>query len=230
MTLPFDWLIGGPPVATPTVPGGTPPYNPTFQSGDVQYAGPNNTFAGSINFIYGNALPQPEGGTGPGLILGSGPGVTFFVTTDEAYTTSDPGNELIIAAGETQSGSSQPGGELFLLGGASDLGMGGLMQVQGGTSASGPGGDAVFQGGNSTGGIPGDAFVTGGQNGTQGANVHLVMTEINGISGVVRIRVNSTPLIDFFADGSVYLYLGNGFGAPGQKLTSQGPGLPVIWA
>ena len=228
VTLPFDWLIGGPAPAGGS-PGGEPPYNPTFQSGDVQYEAPNG-FAGRINFIYGNALPNPAGNTGPGLILGSGPGVTFFVTTDEAYTASDPGNELIIAAGETQGGSSQPGGQLFLLGGASDLGMGGLLQLQGGTSANGPGGDAVFQGGNSTGGIPGDAFVTGGQNGTQGANVHLICTEINGIPGVVRIRVNSTPLIDFFANGAIFLYNGGGFGTAGQKLTSQGPGMPVIWS
>src|SRR5271156_1474489 len=193
MTLPFDWLIGGPAAAGGS-PGGEPPYDPTFQSGDVQYAGPNG-FAGSINFIYGNALPNPGGGTGPGLILGSGPGVTFFVTTDEEYTVNDPGNDLIFAAGETQSVSSQAGGNFTVYGGASYSGIGGTATWQGGTSYQGNGGPAILAGGNATqGGIPGDAYVIGGtgQAPAQGANVHLVMTEVNSIAGVVRIRVNST--------------------------------------
>jgi hypothetical protein len=230
MTLPFDWLIGGPPQLTP---GGEPPYDPTFQSGDVQYAGPDGTLAGSINFIFGLDLPNPAGGSGPGLILGSGPGVTFFMTTDEAYTVSDPGNDLIIAAGEVQPDSTQAGGNLTCFGGSAYSGLGGTATWQGGTSFLGAGGPAVLAGGNATqGGIPGDAFVIGGsgQAPAQGANVHLIMTEVNNISGVVRIRVNSTPLIDFFANGAIYLYNGGGFGTAGQHLTSQGPGLPVIWS
>jgi hypothetical protein len=198
----------------------------------VQYAGPNG-FAGSINFIFGLNLPNPAGGNGPGLILGSGPGVTFFVTTDEAYTVEDPGNDLIFAAGETQTGSSQSGGNFTVYGGASYSGIGGTATVQGGTSYQGNGGAAILAGGNATdGGVPGDAYVIGGTgaNPSQGANCHLIMTEVNGISGVVRIRVNSTPLFDFFHDGSIYVYNGNGFGTPGQKLTSQGPGMPVIWS
>jgi hypothetical protein len=236
VTLPFDWLIGGPPESSGGSPGGNP-YNPTFQSGDVQYAGPNDTFAGSADFEFGENVPNPGGVNGPFLLLGSGygPGGTgnprvFWIGTDEAFDLNTPGNFLGITAGEVQPGSSQPGGELFLVAGAADTGRGGLLQLQGGTSADGPGGDTVLQGGNSTGGIPGDVFVTGGQNGTQGANVHLIATMVNGISGVVRIRVNSTPLIDFFANGAIYLYSGGGFGTAGQHITSQGPGLPVIWA
>jgi len=234
MTLPFDWLIGGPTTTGGGTPGGEPPYDPTFQSGDVQYAGPNGTFAGSINMIFGLDLPNPSGTNGPGLLLGSSATpFTFWIIQDEAYTLAEAGNSLGITAGETQAGSSQPGGAIFMVGGGADLGTGGAVTVQGGTSAQGNGGFTTLAGGNATqGGIPGDVFVIGGagQAPSQGANVHLIMTQVNSISGVVRIRVNSTPLIDFFHDGSVYLYLGGGFGTAGQHLTSQGPGLPVIWS
>lgn len=227
----FDWLIGGP---VPLTPGGTgaAAYNPIFESGAVQYAGPDNTLLGDINFIYGKNLPNPAGGHGPGLILGSGPGVTFFGTTDQAYTVNDPGNDLIFAAGETQPFSSQAGGNLLFLGGSSYSGLGGTATWQGGTSFLGQGGSALLAGGNATqGGIPGDAFVVGGtgQAPSQGANVHLVMTQINGISGVVRIRVNSDPLFDFFHDGSLYIYNGGGWGLGGQPLVSGGPGQPAKW-
>ena len=232
MTLPFDWLIGGPAVLTP---GGTgaAAYNPTFQSGAVQYAGPNGSLLGNINFLFGTNLPNPAGGNGPGLILGSGPGVTFFATTDQAYTVNDPGNDLIFAAGEVQPFSTEPGGNLTMFGGAAYYGLGGAATWQGGTSFKGNGGPGVVAGGNATdGGIPGDAYLLAGsgQNPSQGANAHAIMTMVNGISGVFRIRVNSTPLFDFFHDGSIYIYNGGGFGTAGQKITSQGAGLPVIWS
>lgn len=231
MTLPFDWLIGGPAPAGGS-PGGNP-YNPTFQSGDVQYAGPNG-FAGSDNLIFGLDLPNPSGTRGPALLLGSSATpFTFWIIQDEAFTTADAGNSLGITAGETQAGSSQPGGDIFIVGGGADLGVGGAVTVQGGTSAQGNGGFATLAGGNATdGGIPGDAFVIGGagESPGQGANVHLIMTEVNGIAGVVRIRVNSTPLFDFFKDGSIFIYNGGGFGTAGQHLTSQGPGKPVVWS
>ena len=146
---------------------------------------------------------------------------------------STPGNNLIITSGETQGSGTANGGYLLLIGGGSFAGTGGTATCQGGTSANGTGGPAILAGGNATnGGIPGDAYVIGGagQAPGQGANVHLIMTEVNDISGVVRIRVNSTPLIDFYHDGSIYLYDGNGFGTAGQHLTSQGPGMPVIWS
>jgi hypothetical protein len=231
MTTPFDWLIGGP--QAQSSPGGSP-YNPTFESGDVQYAGPAGSFAGNDNMIFGLNLPNPSGTPGPGLLLGSSATpFTFWIIQDQAFTTSDAGMSLGITAGETQSGSSQPGGNLTIIGGGADLGTGGGLTLQGGTSAAQNGGPTTLAGGNATsGGIPGDVYVIGGAGmaPSQGANVHLIMTEIAGISGVVRIRVNSTPLIDFYHDGSIYLYNGGGFGTSGQKLTSQGAGQPVIWS
>lgn len=228
----FDWLIGGPQLAAFTGAA----YNPIFESGQIAYAGPNGTLTGTNNVIFGLNLPNPSGTNGPGLLLGSqgtGSPFTFWVIQDQAFTINDAGMSLGITAGEVQPGSSQPGGNLFFVAGGADLGTGGTMTVQGGTSARGHGGQGILAGGNATnGGIPGDAFVIGGagQNPGQGANVHLIMTMVNGISGVVRIRVNSTPLFDFFHDGSIYIYDGGGFGTAGQKITSQGAGLPVMWA
>lgn len=232
MTLPFDWLIGGPGAS-----GAAGVYEPAFQSGYLQYIGPSGAFVANANFEVGLNLPNPSGTAGPGLLLGSGGGhgtpVTFAIIQDEAFDASTPGNNLIITSGETQGSGTAKGGYLLLIGGGSFAGTGGTATCQGGTSANGTGGPAILAGGNSTnGGIPGDAYVIGGagQAPGQGANVHLIMTEVNNISGVVRIRVNSTPLIDFYHDGSIYLYDGGGFGTAGQKLTSQGPGMPVIWS
>jgi hypothetical protein len=116
-----------------------------------------------------------------------------------------------------------------MIGGGSASGLGGTLQAQGGTSVSGNGGPAVLQGGNSTSGIPGDAFVSGGQAGTQGANVHLIMTTVAGTSGVVRIRNNSDPIIDVYADGRIYLYKGGGFGTAGQSLKTNGATGAAYW-
>lgn len=209
------------------------PYNPIFQSGQVQYAGPGGGLAGSNNLIFGLALPNPGGTPGPALLLGSGGGngspVWAWIIQDQAFDSVTPGNNLGITAGETQPAGIQPGGELFIIAGASFGGRGGVLQLQGGTSFNGPGGFGILQGGNSTNGPAGDAFVTGGQNGTAGANVHLIMTTVNGISGVVRIRNNSTILWDFYPDGSIFSYLGGGFGTSGQSLKTQGAGLPAQW-
>ena len=216
-----------------------PGYQAAFGSGYLQYGGPTGV-TGNINFEVGTNLPNPSGTNAPGFLIGSGGGngtpVNAWIITDQAYDALTPGNNLGITAGETQGSGTANGGMLFLLGGGSYGGTGGTLQLQGGTSANATGGPAILAGGNATnGGVPGDAYVIGG-GGTvpsgagQGANVHLIMTLQNGISGVVRIRVNSTPLIDFFHDGSIYLYLGGGFGTTGQHLTTQGAGLPAKWA
>jgi hypothetical protein len=231
---PFDWLIGGPTALTP----GGGPYDPTFQSGDIQYVGPNGTLAGSGDLEFGQNIPTPSGVNGPFLLLGSGYGPggsgtprVFWIGTDEAYDANTPGNFLGITAGETQPSGTASGGELFIIGGASFGGMGGLLQLQGGTSYNGNGGEAVIQGGNATnGGIPGDAFVEGGVVGSQGANVHLIPTTLNNISGVIRHRWNSAIVWDEFVSGAWYFYNGGGYGLAGQPLVSGGPGQPVSWA
>lgn len=211
-------------------------YNPTFGAGYVAYGGQNG-ITGNINFEFGTNLPNPSGTNGPALLLGSGLGngtaQPFWVITDQAYDLSTPGNLLGITSGETQPNSTQPGGLLWMIGGGADLGIGGATIVQGGTSARFNGGPATVQGGSATnGGIPGDVFIIAGtgQAPGQGANVHLIMTEVAGISGVLRIRVNSTPLFDFYHDGSIFVYNGGGFGTAGQKLTSGGMGSPVTWS
>lgn len=209
-------------------------FNSTFQSGDLIYSGANGLTA-NANFEVGTNLPNPSGNPGPAMLLGSGGGsgtnVSAWLIQDQAFDTATPGNDLGITAGETQPGSTQRGGNLLLIAGASDQGVGGTMTVQGGTTVGGTGGQAIVAGGNSTNGPAGDAFVIGGQNGTAGANVHLIATKLNGVSGDVRVRINSTILLQFLSTGEIFLTLsGTGSGTAGQKLTSQGPGLPAKWA
>jgi hypothetical protein len=230
MTVPYDWVIGGPPVATP----GGDPYNPTFESGEVQYAGPNDGFAGNINMIFGLDLPNPSGINGPGLLLGSSATpFTFWIIQDQAYTTTNAGFNLGITAGETQGSGTANGGNLSLYGGGSYGGTGGATLIQGGTSATANGGAVTIQGGSATaGGIPGDVYVIGGSGEApgQGANVHLIMSLDNAISGDVRIRVNSTILIQFLHQGQIYLTSsGTGAGLAGQPLVSGGASGAANW-
>jgi len=157
-----------------------------------------------------------------------------WILTDQAYDNSADGNFIGITAGETQGAGTANGGELFLAGGGSFGGLGGLLQLQGGTSAHAAGGSAVLQGGSATGStgaaVPGDAFVSGGVIGKQGGNVHLIATLLNGIPGDVRIRINSTILMQFLSNGEIYLTAsGTGAGLAGQALVSGGVGAPAKW-
>lgn len=212
-------------------------YQSFFQTGYVQYIGPNNALAGNINFEFGTNLPNPSGTNGPALLLGSGAGGgvanPFWVITDQAYDLLTPGNQLGITAGETQPGSTQAGGLLWLIGGGADLGTGGGILLQGGTSARQNGGAATLAGGNATnGGIPGDAFVIagGGLAPGQGANVHLIATDINGVAGDVRIRSNSVILWQFLKNGEIFATKsGTGAGLAGQPLVSGGVGAAAGW-
>jgi len=222
-------------------------YQPIFQSGPVQYAGPNRTFLGSDNMIFGLDLPNPAharstpGTGGASLLLGTGgaenPNRDFWIITDQAFTNALDGNTLGITAGETQAAGTANGGLLWLLGGASFGGTGGELLLQGGTSRNGAGGQTVLTGGNSSQslgvsvGPAGDVFVIGGQVGNAGANVHLIMTLLGGIAGDVRIRVNSTILLQFLQFGEIYLTAsGTGAGLAGQPLVSGGIGAPAKWA
>ena len=223
----FESIVNGVNQPSPGV------YTPTFQSGYVVYTGPNGTLTASPSFQFGTNLPNPSGIPGNALFLGadsgSGVQVSTWIITDQAQDVNTPGPMLGMTAGEAQPNSTEPGGLLWFLGGAASLGTGGEFIGQGGTSLSGTGGNAILQGGNSTNGIPGDAYVIAGENGTQGANVQLLATTLNGISGVIRHRWNSNFIWDEFHDGSWYFYLGGGFGLAGQYPASQGPGLPVTW-
>jgi hypothetical protein len=203
-------------------------WNETFQSGQVQYIGPNNTLNGSNNLIFGLKLPNPSGITAPGLLLGSDVSQAWLIT-DQAADSVTNGINLGITAGETQPAGNATGGTLELFGGGAFAGTGGAFTAQGGTSFNGPGGPTTISGGNSTHGVPGDLFLIGGQTGTQGANVHLIMTNINGIPGFLRIRVNSTILYQINANGSI-LIGGSNPGQPGQPLVSGGPLGTATWA
>jgi hypothetical protein len=212
-------------------------YQAAFGSGPVQYAGPSGQLAGSDNLIFGLNLPNPAGIPGAALLAGSGGGngqnVTFWFITDQAFDTLSPGNDIYHTAGETQPGSAARGGNWTVIAGASDEGQGGQVTIQGGTSVTGPAGITIVQGGNNTfGNLPaGDVFIIGGQEGSQGASVHLIATSLNGISGFIRHRVNSTIRWDEYpGDGTWFFYDGSGFGSDGAPVISKGPGQPVGFA
>lgn len=197
-----------------------------FQSGFLQYTGPNRQFKANINFIVGTNIPNPSGTNAPALLIGSGVPQAWIIP-DQAYTNADNGVDLGITAGETQPAGTARGGNLLLIGGGSFGGTGGALTLQGGTSLNGPAGATTVAGGNSTNDIAGDVFIIGGQTGTQGANVHLIMTKVNGISGTVRIRVNSTILYEIDEHGA--LYVGGSAGTAGQTLVSGGIGASTHW-
>lgn len=209
-------------------------YSPIFQSGYVVYTGAGSSFQANIAFEFGTNIPNPSGVPGAALLLGSGGGkgipATTWIISDQAYDALTPGNTLGITAGETQASGIANGGLLWLIGGASFGGTGGELLLQGGTSLNGPGGMTILQGGNSTHGIPGDVFVSAGQNGTQGANVQLIATEVNGLPGSIIFRINSTQLYEFESSGAIFIGPTAGVGLPGQAFTSGGPGEPVTWA
>jgi hypothetical protein len=222
---------------------GGQPYNPTFQSGNVQYAGPGGVLAGDNNLIFGLDLPNPSGVNGACLLLGSGGGaganITFALIQDQAFDNITPGNRLIITSGETQPAGIAVGGDFNQYAGASFGGMGGQWTAQGGTSANAAGGPTILKGGAATGptgaAIPGDLFLEGGDEGQQGANVHLIMTGLAGLWGVIRHRANSTLIWDEFHDGSWFFYAsaalpGGGYGNAGAPAISNGIGAPVGWA
>ena len=219
------WTIGGPQAQGTTPAAGV--YEPAFQAGYVQYAGPGNTFAANTNFIFGTELPNPSGTNAPGLLLGSGVPQAWLIT-DEAETPTTPGINLGIAAGETQPSGTENGGLLELYGGASFGGTGGAVNIQGGTALNGTGGTTTIAGGNSTNGLPGPLFLIGGQTGTQGANVELIMTELNGIPGAIIFRVNSTQLYEFAATGAIFIGA-SGAGLAGQPLVSGGAAASPEW-
>lgn len=175
--------------------------------------------------------------------LASGPlsaSAAAWILTDQAYDSTADGNFLGCTAGETQPSGTANGGQLFFAGGASFGGTGGGAVWQGGTSANARGGDATLQGGPATGStaaaIAGNAVVSSGQVGKVPGNVVLSANVPPGATGVSVIRhqfgsgSGTTLMIDEYPDGSWYIYGGGGFGTAGQKLTSQGPGLPVKWA
>lgn len=227
-----DNIIGG--AGAINVPG---IYQSFFQSGPIQYRGPTG-LAASNNFIAGLSLPNPSGSNAPAILLGSGGGggtaIQAWLITDQAFDNSTPGNTLGITAGETQGAGVAAGGPLTLYGGGAFGGKGGAFTAQGGTSANAGGGDTTVSGGNATGStgaaVPGELFLIGGQVGKQGANVHLIATDLNGTAGDVRIRSNSTILQQFMKNGEIYLTKsGTAAGVAGQVLTSGGLGAAASW-
>lgn len=216
-------------------------YNATFDSGNVQFAGPDGLLAGVDSLIFGTNIPNPSGTPGNCLLLASGGGLginTFgWFITDQAFDVGTPGNDIGHTAGEVQPDSTQRGGNWSSIAGAADLGTGGQWLGKGGTAARGVPGLTVLQGADNTdlSHPAGDTFVIAGETGSTGANLHVIMTETGGVAGVLHHKVNSTNLWDEVFDGSWFFYAnsslpGGGYGAAMSPLISAGAGQPVGWA
>lgn len=216
-------------------------YNATFDSGNVQFAGPDGLLAGVDSLIFGTNIPNPSGTPGNCLLLASGGGLginTFgWFITDQAFDVNTPGNDIGHTAGEVQPDSTQRAGNWSSIAGAADLGTGGQWLGKGGTAARGVPGLTVLQGADNTdlSHPAGDTFVIAGETGSTGANLHVIMTETGGVAGVLHHKVNSTNLWDEVFDGSWFFYVnsslpGGGYGAAMSPLISAGAGQPVGWA
>ena len=227
MTLPFDWLIGGP---APLSGGGV--YEAPFKSGSIQVLGPNNSITGYGAFQFGFALPNASGIPSEGMLIGGAGQPQVVILTDEQLP-GQKGITMIIEAGDASpfDGANQDGGDLLDFAGGTINGTGGTRKVQAGTSVNGRGGATIVQGGDSTNGIPGDVFIEGGVNGSQGANVQLIATGLGTpiTYGVIRHRFNSIFTMDEFENGAWYLYKGGGYGLAGQPIVSGGPNGPVSY-
>lgn len=236
-------------LATQSQQGGT--YDPTFESGSVQVAGPNGVPQGFGDFQWGFLLPNASGIPSSGLLVG-GAGKLQVVHLTDAQVTGLKGITVIRSAGDADSTpgnpGTDPGGDLLDFAGASLNGPGGAAKYQAGTSVNSIAGDATLQGGNATGTNPnaqaGNAVVSSGVVGMQcGIGVILSANIPPGATGTAVIRhqfgtaTGTILVLDEFFDGSKFLYPlaafpsvnRGGFGAIGQVEVSNGIGQPTKW-
>lgn len=225
--------------------GGT--YNPTFESGSVQSAGPNGVPVGFGDFQWGFLLPNASGIPSSGVLIG-GAGKSQVVHITDAQIPGMKGIIVIRTAGDAGDSTSD-GGDLLDFAGGSVGGKGGAATYQAGTSVNATAGDATLQGGNATGTNPnaqaGNAIVSSGQVGNKCPIGVILSANIPpGATGTVVIRhqfgtaLGTVLCLDEGADGSWFLYPlaafpavnRGGFGAIGQSLVSNGPGQPTSWA
>jgi hypothetical protein len=205
-------------------------YQSPFTSGQVQLTGPSGFMTSYGDLTFGLTMPNPSGVPCPALLIGGAGKSTAAIVTDAQVAGLD-GIRLIIAAGEVEDGMK--GGQLLLLGGASNTGLGGDTTVQGGTSLNGNAGNCFVQGGNSTAGIAGNLYLSGGLQGAGGGgSVHLIMTDtaLNSFNpGSIVIRVNSTILYTITSSGAIFIG-STGAGQPGYVMISGGPNSLPSWA
>ena len=238
-------------LATQAQQGGT--YEPAFESGSVQVAGPNGVPVGYGDFQWGFLLPNASGIPCSGILAG-GAGKTQVVHITDAQVTGLKGITVIRSAGDADSTPGNPGldagGDLLDFAGASLNGPGGAAKYQGGTSVNNIAGDATLQGGNATGTNPnaqaGNAVVSSGVVGKKcPIGVILSANLPPGASGTPAIRhqFGTAPprgtviVADEFLDGSKFLYPMSdfpavnrgGFGTSGQVEMSGGTGQPTFW-
>lgn len=209
-------------------------YTPGFLYGQVQLVGPGGNLISYGDFGFGLAVPGP-GGVGRTMLLGGATQQFVQVVTDEQVP-GQKGINIYIAAGESAVGTSDGGGDLWLFGGASDLGKGGDAKFQAGTSAHGIPGDVYILGGNSSNNLApaGNVYLLAGTSGSSGGNVKLYATLLNGVGGDISFWLgqvgdpHSVPLFTMSHTGA--LFPGNqGAGNPGDVFQSGGNNAQPTW-
>lgn len=210
-------------------------YSPTFLYGQVQLTGPNGNLISFGDFGFGLATPGP-GGTGRTLLIGGATQQFVQVVTDEQVP-GQKGISMYIAAGESATGTTDGGGDLWLFGGASDFGKGGDAKFQAGTSAHGVPGDVYILGGNSSNNLApaGNVYLLAGTAGSAGGSVKVYATYLNGVGGDISFWLgqvadpHSIPLFTMSHTGA--FFPGNqGAGNPGDVFLSGGNLAQPTWA
>lgn len=185
-------------------------YTPTFVYGQAQLAGPNGELISYGDFGFGLSVPGP-GGVGRTLLIGGATQSFTQIVTDEQVP-GQKGISMYIAAGESADNTADGGGDLWLFGGASDLGKGGDAKFQAGTSARGIPGDVYILGGNATGNLApaGNVYILAGTSGTAGGSVKIYATTLNGNGGDISFWLgqvsdpHSVPLFTMSHTGAFF--------------------------
>ena len=247
------YVSDGATIALATQGGQGGVYEPVFESGSLQVAGPNGVPVGYGDLQWGFLLPNASGIPSSGILAG-GAGKVQVIHITDAQITGLKGLTVIRTAGDADSTPGNPGlddgGDLLDFAGASLNANGGAAKYQGGTSVNARAGDATLQGGNATGTNPnaqaGNAVVSSGVVGNKcGIGVILSANLPPGATGtpVIRHQFGTAPptgtilVTDEFLDGSKFFYdlstfptIGRGgFGTLGQVEMSSGMGKPTFW-
>jgi hypothetical protein len=202
---------------------------PIGADGYIQYYD-QGILAGNTNFVFSLQLPNPTGIPYPGFIIGTEPAKGGAITTDASLTN---GVELVISAGEANTGDFT-GGNLLLFAGSADAGVAGTARLQGGTSVSAKAGDVILAGGNSSAtGSAGWAFLQGGLPGANGdgGHVKLIATQRSGSSlqnGWIFLNAGGADKLIIIDTGAWFID-GAYAGAAGDVLSSSGSSASPAW-
>lgn len=254
----YDWQGGtaawrinlDPGVAGQVITSSGPGLAPTWQAaGGAAFpmlapsgacAAPSYSFTASPDsgmFYTGTAVRIGDDNCADYMEIGGGFGLTPVAIEIKARNASPPGNIIVTAGNHTAGGSAA---KVAIVGGNSGANFGAAVQIFGadpagggsvqalaGSGAGGEQGSGVIAFGGAA-GLGGDAQMAGGFfAGGIGAAITVKGSQ-GGAHGDIEFRTANT--LHFAITGLAEWELAGNPGVAGQRLTSQGPGLPPIWA